>query len=311
MGFFSSLGGILGGVAGSLIAPGIGTVIGAGLGSTVGGGVDSNKAAKTKQGYYNNQMDLAKQQMQFQQDYVKSVMQWRVEDAKKAGVHPMAALGMSNPGYSPVSLPSIPSSAGTDASLNPMEFGQSLNYAATKAKDRQQQAQMVDLQIRGLELDNEYKQAMINQTKVDTLASSIASNQALGSPAAPTFTPESQHVPGQADSGDTSILGKGSHRLFNIAMHGDSAVLVLNPEISDGVSESMVSNTIASIVREIETGNNPDLVDEIISHFPKGIRRAIANGEMRLASIPGSGAFRAVPVGPNESFNRYNVFGIN
>lgn len=185
MGFFSSLGGILGGVAGSIISPGLGTVIGAGLGSTVGGGIDSNQANKTTQGYYNSQMNLARQQMQFQQDYAKSVMQWRVEDAKKAGVHPMAALGMSNPSYSPVSLPSIPSSAGIDASFNPMEFGQSLNYAATKAKDRQQQAQMVGLQMRGLELDNEFKQAQIDALKVDTLASSIASDQALSSPASP------------------------------------------------------------------------------------------------------------------------------
>lgn len=120
-------------------------------------------------------------------------------------------------------------------------------------------------------------------------------------------------IDGQNDSPvkDLSILGKTPHRLFNIAIHGNSAVLVLNPELADAISESMVNNTIASLVREVETGENHELIDEIISHFPKHIRKAIDNGEMRLASIPGTGSFRVVPVGPDESFERYNVFGIN
>lgn len=184
MGFFSSIGSVLGGAIGSVFGP-VGTVIGAGLGNAGGGAIEANRANKTAQGYYNQQMDFAREQMQFQQDYAKNVAQWRVEDAKKAGLHPMAALGISSPNYSPVSAPSAPSySAGSD--IDPMEFGQSLNYAATKAKESKTQETMVGLQIRGLELDNEMKQAQIDQMKVDTLASSIASNQALRSPAAPS-----------------------------------------------------------------------------------------------------------------------------
>lgn len=309
MGFFSSLGGIIGGVAGNIIAPGVGTLVGAGLGSTLGGGIDSHRANSSASGYYNSQMAFAQQQAQFNQDYVKNAMQWRVEDAKKAGVHPMAALGFSSPSYSAVSAPSAPGYA-VGNSIDPMEFGQSLNYAATKGKDKQQQADMINLQVEGLMLDNEYKRAQIDQLKVDTLASSIASDQALASPGSPTLHPENQHVPGQGDSGYSTILGKDVHRLFNIAMHGDSALLVLNPEISDAISESAMNNLIASAVREVETGNNHQLIDEIISKFPKHVRREIADGNMRLASIPGTGAFRVVPVQPGENFDRYNVYGI-
>lgn len=183
MGLFSSLGGILGGAVGSIF-PGVGTVIGAGLGSAIGGGIDDNRANKKAEGYYNKNMDFAQRQFQFQQDYIKNSAQWRVEDAKKAGLHPMAALGMSTPSFSPVSAPSAPEYA-SSSNFDPMEFGQNLNYPATKGKTAQQQQQMTDLTIKGLELDNEYKQAQIDQMKVDTLASSIASNQAFGSPPSP------------------------------------------------------------------------------------------------------------------------------
>lgn len=309
MGFFSSIGSVLGGGLGFLVGGPAGAVVGGGLGGGIGSGIESNQANKTAQGYYNSQMSFAQQQAQFNQDYVKNAMQWRVEDAKKAGVHPMAALGFSSPSYSAVSAPSAPGYA-MGNSIDPLEFGQSLNYAATKGKDKQQQADMVNLQLEGLMLDNEYKRAQIDQLKVDTLASSIASDQALTSPGAPTLHPENQHVPGQSDSGYSSILGKDSYRLFNIAMHGDSALLVLNPDIADSVTESTVNNLIAMGVREVETGNNHQLIDEIISKFPKHVRREIADGNMRLASIPGTGAFRVVPVQPGENFDRYNVYGI-
>lgn len=304
MGLFSSIGGILGGAVGSVI-PGVGTIIGAGLGSALGDAVDSNRANKKAEGYYNEQMDFAREQMQFQQDYAKNVAQWRVEDAKKAGLHPMAALGISSPNYSPVSAPSSPSySTGSD--IDPMEFGQSLNYAATKAKDADNQQQMVNLQIEGMRLDNDYKRAQIEQLQVDNLASSIASNQAFASPASPVVNSDSPvNLPSD------SIFGKTIHRLYHLSQHGDTRVLVLNPEISDAISESQVNNLIAIGAREIETGQNHQLIDDIIASYPKDIQKAVARGEMRLVSVPGSGAFRISPVGENESFNRYDVYNVD
>lgn len=231
MGLFSSIGGILGGIGGAILAPftgGASIPIGAGLGSAIGGAADSNKANKTAQGYYNQQMDFAKEQFQFQQDYAKNVAQWRVEDAKKAGLHPMAALGISSPSYSPVSAPSSPSySTGTD--IDPMEFGQSLNYAATKAKESKTQETMVGLQIRGLELDNEMKQAQIDQMKVDTLASSIASNQALRSPAAPSVNATSP-----VNTGLISPEGSAYH-VWNMG-NGNYDIL-MNPDYQQTIGD--------------------------------------------------------------------------
>lgn len=56
-----------------------------------------------------------------QQEFAKQGIQWKVEDAKKAGIHPLAALGAQTTSYAPVSVgqPSIASgiaSAGQDIS---------------------------------------------------------------------------------------------------------------------------------------------------------------------------------------------------
>jgi len=56
-----------------------------------------------------------------QKEFAQSGIQWKVEDAKKAGIHPLAALGAQTTSYAPVSVggPSIASglaSAGQDIS---------------------------------------------------------------------------------------------------------------------------------------------------------------------------------------------------
>lgn len=203
MGLFSSIGGILGGVVGLPFGP-IGAVVGAGLGGAVGGSVDANQANKKAQGYYNQQMSFAQQQAQFQQDYVKNMMQWRVEDAKNAGVHPMAALGVSNPSYSPVSAPSAPEIYDSSQFDTGSTFGQSLNRASMQAKTQAQQEkaaslgfQQIDLQNQGLSLDNQYKALQIAQ-----LTSELQRNAASSAPA-PSLTGQ---VPGGIDGQPDSLV---------------------------------------------------------------------------------------------------------
>lgn len=204
MGFFSSVGGILGGIGGAFLGGPVGAVIGSGLGGSVGGAVDSNQANKQAQGYYNSQMDFAREQMQFQQDYAKNVMQWRVEDAKNAGVHPMAALGVSNPSYSPVSSPTAPQIYDSGQFDTGSTFGQSLNRASFEAKTQAQQAhaaqlgfQQIELQNQGLSYDNQYKALQITQ-----LASELQRN-AISSAPAPSLDGK---VPGGIDGQPDSLV---------------------------------------------------------------------------------------------------------
>lgn len=167
------------------IIGGVGSIVGGLLGKS-----SSDKATDTNAA-------LSHEQLEFQKDYVKNRLQWQVDDAKKAGLHPMVAANISPTSFSPVST-NVASP--TDYSWVG-DVGQNLGYAATKAKDRIQQGQMFNLTKRGLELDNEYKQAQIDQLKVDTLASSIAANQAFRSPAAPSV-----HSLGVIDGQSDSVL---------------------------------------------------------------------------------------------------------
>lgn len=146
------------------------------VGKVVGGIMGNNSKSSANEA---NQ-ELAQQQFQFQKDYIQNQMQWRMSDAQKAGIHPLAALGIQSPGFSPVSS----SSSGLDYSWLG-DLGQSANYSATKGKTTPEQQQMVDLQLRNMQLQNDLLQTQIDNMKVDALASSIAANQAFDSPPSP------------------------------------------------------------------------------------------------------------------------------
>lgn len=283
MGFFSSIGGILGGIGGLAFGP-IGAVVGSGLGGTLGGAVDANKANKTAQGYYNQQMDFARQQAQFQQDYAKHVMEWRVEDAKNAGVHPMAALGISNPSYSPVSAPSAPSFADAGSFDTGSTFGQSLNRASFQAKTMAQQEQAarlgfrtVELQNRGLELDNLQKSLQIGQ-----MASELQRNAASSAPS-PTANKAPGLIGGQNDSvssGDS--IAPGVSPLLGASRLGNSIFLHINPDVSDAVTEDFVRNMFAIIAIE---GQIPRMYSEIAKRFTKEEQEALKRGDAQLEYI--------------------------
>lgn len=66
---------------GTGISPGMGTAIGAGLGLL--GGITGS--------FFNR--DLSERQMAFAREMAQNGIQWRVEDARKAGIHPLYALG--------------------------------------------------------------------------------------------------------------------------------------------------------------------------------------------------------------------------
>lgn len=179
MGFFSGIGkafsSILGGAANAVTG-----ILGANSKDAANKATADANAA---------QLALAREQIDFQKDLAKSQMQWRVEDAKKAGLHPMAALGLQSTSFSPVSSSFAPLESQDYSWIGNM--GQSANYAAIKGKDKQQQADMLafaerqqalelknmELQNASLETENEYKRWQLKS------AMSGAAGQALRSPA--------------------------------------------------------------------------------------------------------------------------------
>lgn len=73
----------LGSIAGAAISGGLG----------IAGGMMNATASKT----------IAREQMKQQKEFAQNGIQWRVEDAKKAGLHPLYAIGAQGATYTPVS----------------------------------------------------------------------------------------------------------------------------------------------------------------------------------------------------------------
>lgn len=72
--------------------------------------------------------DLQAKQMNMQEQFAKSGIQWKVEDAKAAGVHPLFALGAQTHSYAPISVGSTSMPTGFSG------LGQDLGRAAMAAQ---------------------------------------------------------------------------------------------------------------------------------------------------------------------------------
>lgn len=126
----------------------LGSLIGAGA-SLIGGIMGKDSAE-----------DNAARQAALQKQFAKEGIQWKVEDAKKAGVHPLYALGASTHSYSPVSisdpLPSAIAEAGNTV-------GRGV-HASMNAADRGGAAVLQKLAIDRARLQND-------QLRLDLIAS--------------------------------------------------------------------------------------------------------------------------------------------
>lgn len=132
----------------------------------------------------------AKKQANLQKEFAKKGIQWKVADAKKAGVHPLAALGANTVAYSPVSVgtPDF-SSVGQDIG-RAIDAGSTANQRAASLQTR-----IMEAQLRGLELDNAGK--AIQNT---ALASEGIRRSQVGPPMASVNGSTNTGVSGQATS---------------------------------------------------------------------------------------------------------------
>lgn len=111
--------------------------------SAVGGVVGGLLGKSSKDKATAAQKDIALQELEYQKELHKNQIQWKVEDAKKAGLHPLAGLGVSSMSYSPVS--GNIDTSGTDYSWMG-DVGQNLNRAIMQGKTAKEREQAKDLQ---------------------------------------------------------------------------------------------------------------------------------------------------------------------
>lgn len=145
-------------------------------GSSILGGILGNKSAK----------DAQKANLAAQREFAKNGIQYRVQDAKKAGIHPLYALGANTHSFTPSFVGSNSLAEGV------AQAGQDIGRAVTAGmtSNEKNQATMDRLTIQRAELEN---------TK---LASEIALMNQPGS--GPNIN-QSSLIPGQ---GSTPVIGE-------------------------------------------------------------------------------------------------------
>lgn len=150
----------------------IGSLIGA-AGSLIGGLFGKKSAEKQ-----------AAQNIKLQKQFAQEGIQWKVNDAKKAGVHPLYALGAQTHSFSPVSVGDPLGGAIADMGQN---IGRAVDSGRTGNEKVSQR--LSELAIKRAELEN---------TK---LSSEIALMQQPGTP--PTPHVENTVIPGQGNGAKT------------------------------------------------------------------------------------------------------------
>lgn len=100
----------------------------------------------------------AGQQAKTQKQFAKNALTWRVADAKRAGVHPLAALGFQGTSYSPQSL-------GIGSSLS--DAGQAVDASLNRLTDENGR-RMQELQLEKAGLENDLLRSQIVSHRINS-----------------------------------------------------------------------------------------------------------------------------------------------
>jgi hypothetical protein len=145
MGFFSNVvRSFTGSGGGSLLGSALGGPLGSFIGGSIGSSNDQRRADR-------RMWELRHHDARLQENFAKSGIQWRVEDAKKAGIHPLAALGAQTHMASPSLIQGNPT-AGQDMAAMGQDIGRAL---ATKMSSHEKQ--LMDINLKNAQMDSEMK----------------------------------------------------------------------------------------------------------------------------------------------------------
>lgn len=204
------------------------------------------------------QLALAHENLDFQKQAAHEGIQWKVADAKLAGIHPLAALGAQTFSPSPVTA------GGEAAKWNLDSVGQDVSRAAKALADTQVR-KAVD-EVKSQQLDNEGK-ALDNDIKRTALASSIArTSQRSGQIGPPIPRPGPTRTVGGVAVGDDDLKQKAEDFPATKVVRPFGYSLDANPWFNDGqqfedrYGDSEIGSTIKfgvnTIADHLYTGYN-------------------------------------------------------
>jgi len=152
-----------------------GPVLGA-VGSIVGGLFADDAAEEAR----DQQAEQFERNIALQREFAQNGIRWKVDDARAAGLHPLAAIGMQGASYSPVST-SIDRGSSMDLGGIGQNIGRAIDATRTQEeteeerKTREYESSRRTLELEGIGLRNDYLRSQIAQL-----------NQVQSSPAMPS-----------------------------------------------------------------------------------------------------------------------------
>lgn len=134
-----------------------------------------------------------------QREFAQNGIRWKVNDAKMAGIHPLYALGAQGASFSPM----YSSDSGDQGDVDTAalaDIGQGVTRAVSQTRTQEERMSAM-LQLRGMDLDNQIKQAELQRLQG-------------GTPAFPSTSQGSQSfIEGQVNSGPNKIINKPMERV--------------------------------------------------------------------------------------------------
>lgn len=166
----------------------LGALLGAGA-SILGSMFSKKSADKANQ----QQAAMAEKNIALQKEFAQNGLQWKAEDARKAGIHPLYGIGAQTTSFSPVSVgSSLPDWSGLS------DAGQNLGRAIDATRTAPQRVDAYTQTLQGLNLE---RAGLENEL----LKSQIASQNANRNPPFPSAV-DPFMIPGQTQSGVNGIV---------------------------------------------------------------------------------------------------------
>lgn len=144
-------------------------------GASIIGGLLGQKSAKDAQ---KSNEDINAQNIALQKEFAQNSIQWKTEDAKKAGVHPLYALGAPTYSYNPSSVGAV---ADNSLGAGLANAGQDISRAMLASSDQDTRNVAFESRVNALQLT---RMGLEN----DLLAAQIAKERSQIGPAMPSLT---------------------------------------------------------------------------------------------------------------------------
>lgn len=166
-------------------------LLGAGGGDIIAGTMNNAASAETNA----LQAALTREQIAYQKELAKNQIQWRVEDAKKAGLHPLAGLGVSSASYSPVST----NLTSPDYSFI-SDMGQNLNRAIMQGKTAKQRQQALDRETQLFDINLKKARAEADLAESTAMSARLQLKRDLSPPSPKVNQNQDSQLPSGSDA---------------------------------------------------------------------------------------------------------------